>query len=73
MADFTPYTTKPGDRWDLIADEAYGDPNDYERIIDANPGVAKNAVLKSGIKLLIPVVDRSNELISGDTLPPWKR
>lgn len=73
MADFTPYTTKSGDRWDLIANQAYGNASDYQKIIDANPGVPKTPYIKAGVTILVPVVDRSEDLASGNNLPPWKR
>lgn len=66
-----PYTTKPGDRWDLIAQWAYNNPNAYDIIQDANPNISLTEELDGGITLLIPVV----EPIETDTslLPPWKR
>lgn len=66
-----PYTTQPNDRWDLIADWAYNDPNAYDEIMDANPNVSITETLEGGITLLIPV----KEPIEADSslLPPWKR
>ncbi len=66
------HITKDGDRWDLLAWEYYGDPTAYENIIVANPDVTMDAVLPSGIKLLIPVQQKA-ENEATESLPPWKR
>lgn len=68
---FTEYTTVEGDRWDLIAYRAYGDPGRVDGIIRSNPGLAVNGLLPAGITLQIPVIpeETANETI----LPPWKR
>lgn len=66
------HITKDGERWDLLAWRYYGSATDYERIIAANPGVPRSPVLRGGIELLIPVVEKS-EVIAAEELPPWKR
>ncbi len=71
MSSYTEYTTKQGDRFDLIAFKAYGDASRSGDIIKANRGIAIAPVLPAGIKLLIPVIDVAT--ISADNLPPWKR
>lgn len=74
MTDYTEYyeyVTKEGDRWDLIANEYYGDPMKYEPIISANPNVPIKSSLQSGIKLQIPVINKEESL--PEELPPWKR
>ncbi len=70
--EYLEYTTAPGDRWDLVADMFYGDPYGYERIIMANPGVPRGAVIPSGTRLLIPVIYITRGKLS-EALPPWKR
>lgn len=69
--EFTKYTTVEGDRWDTIAYKAYGDATKYSGIIEANPSVPKGVVLKSGVTLFIPVLDRPS--VAKSTLPPWKQ
>ena len=66
------HITKDGERWDLLAWRYYGSATDYERIIAANPGVPRSPVLRGGIELLIPVVEKS-AVIAAEELPPWER
>lgn len=70
MAEFVRYVTKDGDRWDLIAQRAYGDPWAFEAIVAANPHVPIRPVLPGGIELMIPV--REPKVETSD-VPPWKR
>lgn len=76
-ARFLPYTTKPGDRWDLIAYAMYGDATRYRDIIDANrhlfatnPPTIIPTVIEAGVALRIPVLD---DVQSAADLPPWRR
>lgn len=71
MAEFTQYTTIAGDRWDTVANKAYGDPMLFPEIAAANRGVPLDVVFIDGVKLRVPVLDP----VSLDTnlLPPWKR
>jgi phage tail protein X len=46
---FIPYTTKAGDRWDLLAWRFYGDPTQYSVIIQANPAIPIEAVFEQGL------------------------
>ena len=70
MSEFYSYITKENDRWDLISYKFYNNPTLYEEIIKANPETPKDAVLQSGIKLKIPVLETGNQ-IKFD-LPPWR-
>ncbi|NTU68923.1 MAG: hypothetical protein HGB02_08600 [Chlorobiaceae bacterium] len=65
------HITKDGDRWDLLAWEYYGDAMAYEAIIAANPAIAIDPVLPSGLKVLIPVIEAA-ETDTTEGLPPWK-
>ena len=65
------YITKEGDRWDLIAWQFYTNASLYEPIIKANADVAIEPILKSGIKLKIPVLDTENTIQF--QLPPWRK
>ena len=67
----TPYTTKQGDRWDLIAWKAYGDTSRLKDIIAANPTVPIWAVLPAGLQMQIPVISQAE--LDTTNLPPWKR
>lgn len=71
MTEFYSYITKDSDRWDLISYKFYNTPTLYEEIIKANPNVSKNAVLPSGIKLKIPVL-QIDETIKFESAP-WKK
>lgn len=71
---FTEYITKQGDRWDNISLSAYGDPTKIKEIVSANFGVPTYAILPSGIRLQIPIIEVSGEEETNkDLLPPWKR
>lgn len=72
MADFTQHITKEGERWDSIAYKAYGDANDINRIIEANPTVPITATLPGGIRLLVPIVETVAVEVDETLLPPWK-
>ena len=66
------YVTVEGDRWDLIAWRAYGDPHHYEPIIRANPEIGPVPLLPGGQRLRIPVVETPTQVLDHG-LPPWKR
>lgn len=68
---FVIYTTKEGDRWDLIAFEAYGDATAYGPIIAANPHIPIRPELEAGTKVWIPV--REAPALAAQQVPPWKR
>lgn len=72
MSQYYEYVTTEADRWDMIAYKHYGDPTLYEPIIVANPHVAVTPILRSGIKLKVPVIDLT-DTIPAEELPPWKR
>jgi hypothetical protein len=68
--EFVEYTTRDGDRWDLIAYAHYGDPWLFEPIIQANRHVPIRPTLPGGIKLKVPVRERK---VATADVPPWKR
>lgn len=75
MTRFVEYTTKPGDRWDLIAYRAYGDAARYAEIIDANrdlfatdPLTPIPRVLPVGLTLRVPLLDAPVVVVP----PPWR-
>jgi|GEM_PF-118978 len=78
------YITKPGDRWDLIAYEAYGTideitlpdaskVNAMSYIIRSNPGITQDSVLTEGLLLQIPIIPSASVKTNTELLPPWKR
>jgi phage tail protein X len=69
-ANFTEYITKEGDRWDLIAYKFYADASLYEKIIQSNPAVEITPILKSGIRLKIPILNQDSQIQF--ELPPWR-
>ena len=71
MAQYTQYTTIQGDRWDLIAQKAYGDATMIQPLLEANPSVPLTPYLDGGIKLNVPVLDLVT--VEQSLLPPWKR
>jgi hypothetical protein len=71
MAEFTTYTTKGQERWDNIAQAAYGDASKMVEIMAANKDVALYDILPDGITLYIPVLAQAT--IDENLLPPWKR
>lgn len=71
MADTTTYITSEGDRWDSIADKAYGDVTKMDKIIDANPDLALVAEFRDGVTITLPIIPESETQTSN--LPPWKR
>ena len=55
-AGVLPYTVAQGDRLDLIAWRAYGDPEQFWRICDANLAVRPDDLVEeTGRLLLVPV------------------
>lgn len=70
MSEFYSYITKENDRWDLISYKFYNNPSLYEEIIKANPEVPKDAILQSGIKLKIPVLEAKTQISFNNH--PWR-
>jgi len=71
MADTTEYITVDGDRWDTIANKAYGDSMLMGKITEANRGIPLDTVFEAGITLQIPILPAQN--LDVNLLPPWKR
>lgn len=67
---FIQHVTYAGERWDLLAFQYYGDPTNYEVIIEANPLVPIEPVFDAGIVIAIPIIQQQ-AVVSAD-LPPWK-
>lgn len=70
MADFTYYTTKEGDTWDMISYRAYGDVKYMCEIIEANICTV-DVDLPAGTVLKIPIKELVTTQI--DSVPFWKK
>lgn len=64
------YITRAGDTFDLIAIAAYDEEKMASYIIQENPLHMDTLIFEAGIKLKIPVLNKT-EIPS--TLPPWRR
>lgn len=73
MDQFTEYITIQNDRLDSIANKAYGDPFNWEPILNANPTLPIMDLYDAGIRLMIPVVVPDNSNPTKELLPPWKQ
>lgn len=69
------HLTTAGERWDTLSWKYYGDPHGYGRIIEANPALDIDAVLPSGVIVLIPVLSltEASAALPASELPPWKQ
>lgn len=69
MADqFIRYVALDGDRWDILADIAYGDETLFAPIIAANPSIRIDDDIPAGTEVFVPVLDEVAEPVD---LPPW--
>ncbi|MGG6295303.1 tail protein X [Leptolyngbya sp. AN02str] len=73
MSKFVELVTVEGQRWDAIANLAYGNPYGYEPILRANPQWLGVDRLPGGTVLQIPVIDQPAVTMTREQLPPWKR
>lgn len=60
-----------GERWDALAYKYYGDINEMNRLINANPHISFCEALPAGETLLIPIIKLKQS--SNNDLPPWMR
>ncbi len=65
------HITRDGERWDQIAQEYYNDPLRYAPLIAANPNLAIQPMLPSGVRIIVPLLESSTPSTEG--LPPWMR
>ena len=68
--EYTEYTTRAGDTFDLLAIAAYNEEKMASYIVQANPLHMGTIVFDAGVKLKIPVIDKTE---TPSTLPPWRR
>ncbi|MGR3760884.1 tail protein X [Roseobacteraceae bacterium NS-SX3] len=75
--DYLEHVTKPGERWDLIAFQYYGDAKLIRPLLLANPALTGDPevpaplVFKGGLTLRVPVL--AEDEIQQLQLPPWKQ
>ncbi len=65
------YVVTTPDRWDNIANKAYGDPGLIQGIVEANPDVDITAVIPAGTILNIPIITIEAQDTDTADLPPW--
>ena len=70
VIDYKEYITRVGDTFDLLAIAAYDEEKMASYIIQANPLYMDTLIFEDGIKLKIPVLDKTE---TPSTLPPWRR
>ncbi len=73
MSDKIQITTQGGERWDNIANTAYGDPGKMGDLIAANPSIPFYDILPAGLVIDIPIIAKAEVQTDIEKLPPWKR
>lgn len=71
MGNFYQYLVKQPERWDNIANAAYGDPSMIAGIVEANPDVLITPLIPAGTILNIPIITEDQQTTLADDLPPW--
>ncbi|WP_066569602.1 tail protein X [Snodgrassella sp. CFCC 13594] len=66
------YTTREGDRWDLIAHKYYGDATLIDGLIAANPHLPIAEQFAANLTVFVPVLTASPQNAQED-MPPWMR
>lgn len=66
------YTTRDGDRWDLIAHKYYGNALLIDGLIAANPHLPIAEAFGAGLTVFVPVLE-SKPKNSQQEMPPWMR
>ena len=67
------YIVQPYDRWDSIAQKAYGEPHRWPEITAANPQVQLAAMPAPGTKLWVPIIELPKAADATAGLPSWRR
>lgn len=63
------YTTKQGDRWDMIAFKVLGNENYMSQLLAANKKHREVFIFPAGVVLNIPEITEE----TASTAPPWRR
>jgi phage tail protein X len=71
---YTEYITNEGDRLDMIAYKAYGDPFAWADVLQANSALPIQAEYPAGIRVMVPILEQAAATQpAANLLPPWKR
>lgn len=73
MSIITQYIVTEGERWDTVAQKAYGKPGAFAGIIAANPLVPITPRIAGGTILSIPIIENNSFQTDAEMLPPWKQ
>ena len=73
MAKYTSTKALEGERWDSVADRAYGDASQFKEIMNANPVVSMDDKIAGGTYLLVPIIESQPDTTNAALLPPWKQ
>lgn len=68
--NYTIYTTRAGDTFDLLAIAVYNEETMASHIIKANPLYADTIIFEAGVELKLPILSKTD---LPSTLPPWRR
>ena len=66
------HITQAGERWDMIAWQYYRDVRQVARLMEANPQAPVAPALPSGLRLVVPMIERA-VANNSDGVPPWRR
>lgn len=66
------HITRVGERWDLIAWHYYRDVRQVARLMAVNPHAPAAAVLPSGVRLAVPMMEQA-VADNPAGVPPWRR
>ncbi|MFC3873813.1 tail protein X [Neisseria musculi] len=66
------YTTRAGDRWDLIAHKHYGNALLTDGLMAANPHLPLAEAFSDGLTVFVPVLETQPKNNQED-MPPWMR
>jgi len=72
MREWLTHTTKANDRWDLLAQEYYGDPLFLGPLLEANPKHARKTTLEAGLKLKAPIIDQTEVTPAKPEVVAWR-
>ena len=66
------YTTRAGDRWDIIAHQFYGNALLIDGLIAANPHLPIAEQFVGNLTVFVPVL-QSKPVNNQEDMPPWMR
>lgn len=66
------YTTRAGDRWDIIAHKFYGNALLIDGLIAANPHLAIAEQFVDNLTVFVPVL-QTKPVNNQEDMPPWMR